>query len=215
MRIPINKDWYCLNETFYLYDKLDLEPGITSLVGCNGSGKSTILHQISEFADKNNIPCYAYDDRQDGHSRLMEKFAMQSELDKVAMMMCSSEGEKNMIGVSECALNVGRAIRQCKRDGNKELFILLDSTDSGMSVDAIEELRDVILTLIIPDAQSCGIDPYFVIASNNYEWINDSSIHSIDVVTGKPLLKSTYSVWKRCINHTRKYKDKRNHDTKN
>lgn len=46
--------------------QIEINPGVTVLVGCNGSGKTTLLHNIKECVKKENIPVFYYDNEKDG-----------------------------------------------------------------------------------------------------------------------------------------------------
>ena len=209
MIIPIHPDYYDTGNPLYKYNELDLKPGITSLVGCNGSGKTTLLHQINDYSNTHKVKCISYNDRLDGHSHLMGKLLWEDKTEDLANLVMSSEGERNYLGVGSFVQKVGRTIRECNKSSISDLIILLDATDSGMSIDNIEETREVFLDIIIPDAAQSNVSLYVVVASNNYEWVHDDRIATMNVVTGKYLRNLTYSMWKRCIKSTRSYKDKR------
>jgi hypothetical protein len=212
-KIHVEQDPWSEGGKLYQYDFFELKPGVTSLMGCNGSGKSTLLKFIEEFADDNNIPCISYNDRAEGHSHLMEKFLLKEDFESISYMYSASEGERNMTGVSECVKKIGRAVTDCKKNGKHSLIVLLDATDSGMSIDSIAEVREVLLDVILPDALVGGVSVYAVVASNNYEWVHDPRINCVNVVTGKQLYRLTYSQWSKCIKSTRSYKNKRYKNT--
>ena len=46
--------------------EIELNSGLTVLVGCNGAGKSTLLLNIKEYVKGQNIPCYYYDNLSSG-----------------------------------------------------------------------------------------------------------------------------------------------------
>lgn len=209
MIISLHPDYYDTGHKLYKYNSVDLLPGITSLVGCNGSGKSTLLRQINDFTNLQKITCISYDDRLQGHSNLMGKLLFEgSHLGDLAYMVKASEGERNYFGVGTFLQQLGKTIRSCEKHSKSELIVLLDATDSGMSVDNIEELRNTLLDIVIPDANSSHVTLYIVVASNNYEWVHDNRLHVMNIVTGKYLNNLSYSMWKRCVNSTRSYKDK-------
>jgi len=207
MIIPITSNYYDDEIKLFMYDKLELQPGITSLVGCNGAGKSTLLHQIKEYAVHNNLLWIDYNDRTQGHSNLMDKMAFEERYADLANMFMSSEGERNYIGVGSFFRVIGAKTTQCLREDIKDLIVLLDATDSGMSVDNIEEVRDALLDTVIPDAVSKDLNLYVVVAANNYEWACDARLHLINVITGEPLQNLTYEDWKKQIYFTRASKD--------
>ena len=54
IQVPQEQNSYKL----FKKETLKLKPGVTNLVGCNGYGKSTLLHTIKRWAEENNIPVF-------------------------------------------------------------------------------------------------------------------------------------------------------------
>ena len=46
--------------------EIEIEPGLTVLVGCNGAGKTTMLHNVAEELKNENIPVFQFDNTRDG-----------------------------------------------------------------------------------------------------------------------------------------------------
>ena len=46
--------------------KIEIQPGLTVLVGCNGAGKTTLLHNIAQELKKNGVPHHFYSNLNDG-----------------------------------------------------------------------------------------------------------------------------------------------------
>ena len=56
----------------YLRKNFTFTPGLTSLVGCNGSGKSTMIDfYLKTYVRKNKIEYIFWNDRKSGGSHLM------------------------------------------------------------------------------------------------------------------------------------------------
>jgi len=190
----------------YLRKNFTFTPGLTSLVGCNGSGKSTMIDfYLKPYARKNKIEYIIWNDRRSGGSHLMQQCMDSDDMNGVISLFMSSEGERISYALFDVFKNVGRCFRACK--GNP-VMIMFDAIDSGMSVDEICETRDVILDLVIPDAEKQNVTPYFIIAANNYEWCSDPRIHNIDIQTGKSLDINNYNDYKKIILKSRERKDK-------
>jgi len=190
----------------YLRKNFIFTPGLTSLVGCNGSGKSMMIDfYIKPYARKNKIEYIFWNDRRSGGSTLMQQCLDNDDMNGLVSMFLSSEGERISYGLLDVFKNIGRCFRACK--GNP-VMIMFDAIDSGMSVDEICETRDVILDLVIPDAEKQNVTPYFIIAANNYEWCSDPRIHNIDIQTGKSLDINSYADYKKIILKSRERKDK-------
>ena len=190
----------------YLRKNFTFTPGLTSLVGCNGSGKSTMIDfYLKPYARKNKIEYIFWNDRRSGGSSLMQQCLDNDDMNGLVSMFLSSEGERISYGLLDVFKNIGRCFRVCK--GNP-VVIMFDAIDSGMSVDEIIETRSVILDLVIPDAEKHEVTPYFVVAAYNYEWCRDPRIHNIDIQTGKIVNISNYEDYKNVILKSRERKNK-------
>ena len=192
----------------YRRKEFTFRPGINSLVGCNGSGKTTLIDCfLIPQLRKAKIEYYKYNDRREGGSMLMDSLLNKyGDMEGLAQMVLSSEGERIVCGL----VRVIQALPSFfKENRGKPAFLLLDAIDSGMSVDEIIEIRDVLLDTIIPDAKSrYDIDLYIVIAANNYEWCSNSQIVNIDITNAKELSFKDYDDYKTHILKSRKFKDK-------
>lgn len=80
--------------------EIELNEGLTILVGCNGLGKSTLINNIEEECKANHIPVMSYDNLNSTADNRSEA-AFRGNFSFLATSVCSSEGEN--IG-----LNVGR-----------------------------------------------------------------------------------------------------------
>ena len=194
---------------FKLYQRKNFKiyPGLNSLVGCNGSGKTTFLDMyLIPQLRKQHIEYYKYNDRRQGGSALMEAMLnCYDDLDGLMQMYMSSEGERIVCGIVKVIQALPHFL---KENRNKSAVLLLDSIDSGMSVDEIIEIREVLLNTIIPDAKErFNSDLYIVIAANNYEWCNDDRIVNIDITNSKTLKFDSYEDYVKHIRKSRNRKD--------
>lgn len=189
---------------FKLYSngKVYFNPGVTVLVGCNGSGKSTLLMLLKERIKRlDGVLLLEYDDRTSGGHNLMEKFGFFENYKGLATMMCSSEGERIIIGVGDFISKIRRTVRETQP---KELWIFLDAVGSGLSIDCIAEIQDIAKVIVEDNA---SIPTYFVISTNEYEFAKDADC--IDVTTFKHRTFKRYDSYKNFILSTRAKKDKR------
>lgn len=194
------------NFKLYTHKEFTLYPGLNSLVGCNGSGKSTLIDMyVKPYVKKNNIEYIYWNDRVNGGSHLMQKLLYYSDMSGLCSMVVSSEGERIAYGLLDIFRNIGKGFRACR---GKDFIIMFDAIDSGMSVDEIIETRSVILDIVIPDAESLNVTPYFVIAANNYEWCADPRIHNIEIQTGKIVNINSYEDYRNIIIKSRERKNK-------
>ena len=192
----------------YSRTTFNLKPGINSLVGCNGSGKTTFIDIfLKDQLIKDKIEYYKYNDRQQGGSILMDRMLnVDDDIYGVARMYMSSEGERIVCGLEQMIMSLRSFFNKNK---SKPAFLLLDAIDSGMSVDEISEIRDMFLDTVIPDAKNAfDVDLYIVVAANNYEWCSDDRIHNINITNGSELKFTNYEDYKNYILKSRQTKDK-------
>lgn len=190
---------------FRLYSRKEVSfnPGFTALVGCNGSGKSTLMHIVhDQLCNGPDILALKYDDRIDGGDRLAGRFGFYGDTANMASMIMSSEGEKILHGICHFVSSLKHKID----DANpKEIWIFMDAVGSGLSIDGIDELKD--LYQIIQDTNP-ERDVYFVVSTNEYEFARDSDC--IDVTTFKHMTFATYDEYRNYILKTSQKKIKEN-----
>lgn len=192
----------------YQRTKFTFLPGLNSLVGCNGSGKTTLTdYFLIPQLRQAHIEYYKYNDRRQGGSMLMDRMLnVDDDMRGLARMYLSSEGERIVVGLEKVITALPSFFKENK---GKPTFLLLDAVDSGMSVDEIHEIKNLLLDVIIPDAKSrFNIDLFVVISANNYEWCNDDRIHNIDVITAKTVKFKSYDEYVKHILDSRDKKQK-------
>ena len=207
----ITRDPY--EDKIYIYNKTSVEvnPGITVLVGCNGAGKSTLINHMKYDCEKQKIDYIKFDNIIDGGHNAREKFAFHEQYDMLATAMCSSEGEELTLNIGHQFSRIGSKIR--KMDKGKSLFIFFDASDSGLSIDNVIEIKSVFTDLVIPDAKNDGIDVYIIIAANEYEMCSGQDC--IDVTSLNHISFKNYDEYRKYIIKNRERKDKRYAKKKN
>lgn len=210
--------------------EIELNTGLTVLVGCNGAGKSTLLLNIEEHCKNNKIPCYKYDNLVDGGSNAIESLLYNGNYNEGAGLLMCSEGES----IKE---NIGRESTLYKNffqtgfiDNQKNRFIrifansdklnelkesyqvcrdrvlLFDAVDSGLSVDSIVEVK-AMFDAILADSETFDVNIYIVIAANEYELARKASC--FDVNAGKYIEFNDYEDYRKFIIKSRANKEKR------
>lgn len=206
--------------------QIEIQQGLTVLVGCNGSGKTTLLHNIKSELKKEDIPVFYYDNEKDGGNDSISESIFYGNLSFTATALCSSEGENISLNLSKIASKLRKfvetgdngdrfnalaktlALKDDNEENNvsNERWILLDAMDSGYSIDNVIEMKDF-FDLVIKDAKEFGIELYIVISSNEYELVHESKC--FDVMEGKYIQFASYEDYKKFILRTREKKDKR------
>lgn len=206
MFFKIHKNPYGNNKPLYRYTNVEIKPGITILTGCNGSGKSTLLRLVEKELQYKNITYVKYNNLTDGGSASKSKALYLNNIELVASLMNSSEGESICVNIANFASEIGNLSKQCRESKQKEMFILFDAIDSGMSVDTIEEIKECLFNMII-EHDSKDLEVYIVVSANDYTMAKGEQC--LDIHTGKYRTFGSYEDYCKYIRQSRKKKDKR------
>lgn len=206
---------------------ITIKSGLTVLIGCNGAGKTTLIKNITEQLKKENTPYYVFDNLSSGDKKSISKMVANNNIEKVALMVSSSEGENinnNICDILEKAryfietgdsniyetnklLNFFRDINQDEEPiTSNERWFLFDAIDSGYSIDNIVELKET-FNLMISDAKKMNKDLYIIVSANSYEMADNENC--FDVMSGKYIRFENYDEYKKFIIKSRKRKEKR------
>ena len=230
MQIKVWRDPYDAGFNTTTPRKIDLQPGLTVLVGCNGAGKTTLLRNIQEECKKTDIPCCFYDNLRDGGTGSFGAILggwQELPCDSMSLgvsLWTASEGEA-------IRLNIGRQSTLYKEFlttghyKNKtyrlsELFndkaeknvesnirvLLFDATDSGLSIDNICDIK-ALFRLILEDSEKQNLETYIIISANEYELCREEQC--FDVNRGKYLTFLDYEAYRKFILESRRQKELR------
>lgn len=233
-KIPIVRDPYEPKEYLYTKKEFEFKPGVTVLVGCNGCGKTTLLHQIKDYLKSKKVPVVSFDNLHDGGSNARSEAAAMNDFTFLATASFSSEGENIVMNVGRLARTLrpfiqtgesqNRGDRLCKAFaravwGNQEepevpneRWILLDAIDSGLSVDNIVDIKELLFKTIIEDSETQGIKTFLIVSANEYEICRNEQC--MDVHTGKYRTFSGYESYRKFILKSREIKNKRYEENK-
>ena len=95
--LKLEKDPYDTCESLFKKQNIEFSQGVTVLVGCNGSGKTTMLNTIKRRLNHMDMPeylCIRYDNVKDGGSSAKSRAGFYGDFTTLATAMCSSEGEE-------------------------------------------------------------------------------------------------------------------------
>lgn len=201
------------------------------MVGCNGAGKTTLLNNIEEQLKREKVPCYSYDNLHEGGSNSVGNALLYENISLVAYLMTASEGEQIQENFGTMLENVHEFLQTGKintkenrilnafqslldskenEDNESELinerWLLLDAIDSGLSVDAVVNVIDV-LNFILKDAKRMGVKLFIVITANEYELCRRNKC--FDVNSGQYIEFKDYEDYRKFILKSREKKDKR------
>ena len=217
----LDKNPYGEKIPIYKKRKIEINPGVTVLVGCNGSGKTTLLKQIEYKCKKANIPVLMFDNLHDGGFHARSKKVFEEDFNFVATSMNSSEGENIVMNMGEQAAKIGNFVRTGKnknyrsffdfeREENrteipKERWILLDAIDSGLSIDNIIDLKEQLFKTILE--YNFDNEIYIVVSANSYEMCVGEQC--LDVRSGRYKTFKSYNSYKNFILKSRDDLNKR------
>ena len=228
-KFKLIKDYY--EEGFSIYKKgtIEIKPGVTVLVGCNGIGKTTLLYQIRDGLKKDNIPYVFFDNLHDGGSNSISEAGFYGNFGFMATAMCSSEGENIVMNMGNLAARLGqfvktgedpkekkytqlaRSIAQINGEEieeseiPKERWILLDAVDSGLSVDNIVDIKEQLFKIILE--YNYGNEIYIVISANEYEMARGEQC--FDVYNGKYVTFKDYEEYRNLVLQSKEWKYQR------
>ena len=224
-KFKLEKDYY--EEGTYLYKKrtITIEPGITVLVGCNGIGKTTLLHQMKSQLKKENIPYIKFDNLNDGGSKSVSEAGFYGDMEFMATAMCSSEGENIVMNMGKLASKLRNFIetgdapkgvvqrqfekafgtKQHEKELVNERWILLDAIDSGLSVDNVVDLKEYLFRTIFE--YSFGNEIYIIVSANAFEMARGEQC--FDVYNGKYIQFKDYEEYRQFVLNSRDWKEER------
>lgn len=225
-KFTLMKDYY--DEGFDLYKKktVTINSGVTVLVGCNGIGKTTLLHQIKTRLEKDNIPYIGFDNLKDGGHNSVSEAGFCGDFAFLVTAIQSSEGEKIVMNMGKLASRLGDFVKAGKEkntynalaevftraaSGNekveipKERWILLDAVDSGLSVDNIVDIKEQLFKTILE--HNYGNEIYIVISANEYEMARGEQC--FDVYNGRYVTFKDYEEYRDFILKSKEWKYER------
>lgn len=199
----IEKDPFVKGEFIYKKSKIKINQGVTVLVGCNGCGKTTLLNTIKNELKDKDIAAIAFNNLLDGGDKSISEAIFHNNIDFAGIAMSSSEGENIIMNLGKFANKIGKWVKQHK--GEKELWVLLDACDSGLSIDNIVDVKEHLFKIIIEDNPNSEV--YIVVAANEYELANGEQC--FDVQNGEYIVFKNYEEYRKMILKSKENKDKR------
>lgn len=204
-KIKLWEDPHGMGYNLYAKKSVTIKDGVTVLVGCNGIGESTLLYNIRTVLENVDIPYIEFDNLHDGGSQSRSKAGFYGDMDFLATSLCSSEGENIVMNMGRIAGQIGNFIK--KNPDNKELWILLDAIDSGLSIDNIVDIKEYLFKTILEDKRSTDREIYIIVSANEYEMARDEQC--LDVYNMKYIKFKDYEEYRKLILDSKEWKNNR------
>lgn len=215
-------------EKIFLRKKIEIKPGVTVLVGCNGTGKTSLINYMKNQLEKENVPYISFNNLLDGGSNSRSEALYNNDIQLLASLTYCSEGEciaTNLMNLSKKLTyfmehgktndrfsKLNNLMKELITNGDeqesepvKERWVLLDAVDSGFSIDNIIDLKECLLKPLT-ELDFDG-ELYIVISANSFEMANGEQC--LDVYNGKYTTFSDYEDYKNFILKSRERKEKR------
>ena len=232
-KIQLVKNYYDEGTNLYKKKTIEIKSGVTVLVGCNGIGKTTLLHQIRDNLKKNSIHYVMFDNLHDGGSNSISEASFYGDFGFMATAIQSSEGENIVMNMGKLAARLGDFVRDGEDSKEKkytklarsmaqmtgeevpeepeipkERWILLDAVDSGLSVDNIVDLKEYLFKTILE--HNYGNKIYIVVSANEYEMARGEQC--FDVCNGEYVKLNDYEEYRNLVLQSKEWKYQRSEE---
>ena len=218
---------YEKGDILFLKGSVEIPEGLTVITGCNGSGKSTLLYDIEEkFKGNDDWYIISYREKEDGRGNSMSSYIFSGDYQAVASVFSASEGEAVFRNYANKVYHEIASFRDTKiiskhpeenallrykyirMDKAKNLLVILDGIDSGVSLDMTIDIKNFLHTILedlhtrIPE-----FPVYILVSSNSWEFCEGE--RCLDARSLKFKEFSSYEEYRKYILDSRKKKDHR------
>lgn len=190
---------------FYKSNRITLQPGLTVLIGCNGAGKTTFINQIETICEDNDISVFSFRNIKEGGNNFTESMLVY-ETAKGARRLTQSEGENIYDSLLTIATRIAKVVKSSTtKTISNRCVVIMDGIDSGLSIDALDDIKNDLLKFIPEVEKDNGMNVYMIVTANNFEFVQHEQC--FDVVASSYKTFKTYSVYKKFIQDSSKKKE--------
>lgn len=195
--------------------EIEFKPGITILVGCNGSGKTTLMHQIeykyrSDNDHNASAKLFSCCDTHNEMSYLLEFGQTEQSTSRLVSMMSSSEGERIAQGLVS-AFNW--MWNRCKNKDVKNIFMLLDSLDSGLDISNLRMIYGVLEESVDIAKNDFSTNLYVIMSANDYALVENHNC--LDIYTGEKITFKDFDEYSTFVMKSNDIKENRYNEESN
>lgn len=190
----LKKEPFIKGQQIFAKSEIVIHKGLTVLVGCNGSGKTTMLRQMKKQLDGEGAAVIYYDYADIRENKDQQLQLGNAPLAQFASWVSDSEGEQIIVAMNVLARNIGGFV---KKHAGEDIFILIDAVDSGLSIDNIDDVKEYLFSVIIRDVQSHGKHVYIIVTANSYEMAADENC--VDAAACEEIKFADYAEYKNFI----------------
>lgn len=156
----------------YKKKEIEINNGVTVLIGPNGCGKTYACSQICDYLDEQKKKYLNVNVYEEG-KHTADSFTLSGDMKSLAKYLNSSEGQRVYDTLVDINVpKMGEYVRSLKDDNIKEGYIIIDACDSGVSIDLMLSYRSL-FEFILDDCKKENIEMYIIITSNSYELVYD------------------------------------------
>ena len=152
-----------------LFDKKSFtfaENKLNILIGPNGSGKTSLLRELSDKFSSNSASWFV---TSDSGMSARNKALGSGKFDLGSTLMGSSEGQCIVVSINTLFARI-KKVRPYLDAKDKVIWIFVDGIDSGLDIDNINEFKGLIMDLI-KKLNKFDITVYPVLSANTYEMV--------------------------------------------
>ena len=149
-------------------DSVAFNPGITAITGCNGSGKTTLLNQIMERLENRDAPYVFLSEYELSNSNATDTYMFTGRSKMLAKLFSQSTGQNLYTNLKY--LQISKIMELILTNKNKNIFIIVDGIDEGLSINAIDEFKKLFENLIELSNKNSSNKLYIIMAVNAYEF---------------------------------------------
>lgn len=206
------EDPYDQGISLYKNSIIEINTGLTVLVGCNGIGKTSLFYSIKNALKKEEIPYMEFDNLNNGGDNSRNESLYYGDINFLIESLYSSEGENIMLNIAKITTEIGEFVRtgMYKDNGqsdfkSNERWIFFDAIDSGLSIDNIVELKNHLFKTILQF--TFGKKIYIVVSANEYEMARCEQC--FDVYNGRYITFKDYEDYRNMILQSKRWKQER------